>query len=60
MSALILLILMSMLIALGFLGAFCWAVRSGQFDDQVTPAYRLLTDDEIDLTPVKLETTNNE
>ena len=49
MGALIFLIVFSLLIAVGFLTAFCWAVQAGQFDDPVTPAYRLLTEDENDL-----------
>ena len=49
MSALVLLIAFSLAIALGFLAAFLWAVRSGQFDDSVTPSFRLLSDDEEDL-----------
>jgi len=32
-------------VAIGFLGAFAWAVRSGQFDDTTTPAVRVLLDD---------------
>ena len=48
MGALILLVIFSLAIALGFLAAFLWAVRSGQFDDPVTPSFRLLMDDEND------------
>jgi cbb3-type cytochrome oxidase maturation protein len=33
------------LVAGGFLAAFAWAVRSGQFDDTVTPPIRILFDD---------------
>ena len=29
-----------------FLGAFLWAVRSGQYDDDYTPAIRMLFDNE--------------
>jgi cbb3-type cytochrome oxidase maturation protein len=32
-------------IAAGFLAAFVWAVRSGQYDDAHTPAVRILFDD---------------
>ena len=48
MGALILLVIFSLAIAPGFLAAFLWAVRSGQFDDPVTPSFRLLMDDEND------------
>ncbi|MCK4992497.1 MAG: cbb3-type cytochrome oxidase assembly protein CcoS [Bacteroidales bacterium] len=36
-----------MLAALIFLGAFIWAVRDGQFDDNETPPRRILFDDDI-------------
>jgi cbb3-type cytochrome oxidase maturation protein len=44
MSIIILLLGISVLVALGFLGAFLWAGRTGQFDDTVTPAQRILFD----------------
>lgn len=42
MEIVILLILVSLIVALGFLMAFLWAVRSGQYEDTVTPAIRIL------------------
>lgn len=45
MSAIFLLIIFSLIVALGFLVAFLWSVRSGQFDDQETPAHRILFED---------------
>jgi cbb3-type cytochrome oxidase maturation protein len=45
MSVLLILILASLGMALAFLGAFIWAVRSGQFEDTCTPSMRILTDD---------------
>ncbi|RZK55939.1 MAG: cbb3-type cytochrome oxidase assembly protein CcoS [Pedobacter sp.] len=36
----------SLLMALVFLGAFIWSLKSGQHDDVVTPAMRMLFDDE--------------
>ena len=44
MSVVILLIVAGGLVAGGFLGAFAWAVRSGQFDDTATPPLRMLRD----------------
>jgi cbb3-type cytochrome oxidase maturation protein len=41
-----LLIGVSLLAALIFLAAFIWAVRTGQFDDNETPAIRVLFDDD--------------
>ncbi|WP_394341947.1 cbb3-type cytochrome oxidase assembly protein CcoS [Spirosoma pollinicola] len=35
----------SLLMAMGFLGAFLWSMRSGQQDDLYTPAMRMLVDD---------------
>lgn len=45
MSVIVLLIAAGGFVAAGFLGAFVWAVRSGQFDDTCTPAVRMLLDD---------------
>ena len=45
MSALYLLIFVSLVIALGFLIAYLWAVRHGQYDDTSTPALRVLLDE---------------
>ncbi len=45
MSVLILLISISLLVALGFLGSFIWSVRNGQYDDDYTPSVRMLFDD---------------
>lgn len=44
MSALFLLIIASFIVAGGFLVAFIWAVKSGQFDDDYTPSVRILFD----------------
>jgi len=46
MNIFYLLIGVSLLAALIFLGAFIWAVRDGQFEDNDTPARRILFDDE--------------
>ncbi|TAF79675.1 MAG: cbb3-type cytochrome oxidase assembly protein CcoS [Runella slithyformis] len=35
----------SLFMALGFLGAFLWAMRSGQNDDLHTPSIRILIDE---------------
>jgi cbb3-type cytochrome oxidase maturation protein len=45
MSVMVLLIAAGGTVALGFLGAFIWAVRSGQFDDTGTPPVRILVDE---------------
>jgi cbb3-type cytochrome oxidase maturation protein len=33
------------LVAGGFLSAFIWAVRTGQYDDTTTPAIRVILED---------------
>ena len=45
MSVIIILILASLAVALLFLTGFIWAVRSGQYEDTVTPWLRVLADD---------------
>ena len=35
----------SLLVALVFLGAFIWSVKSGQYEDKFTPSVRMLFDD---------------
>jgi cbb3-type cytochrome oxidase maturation protein len=44
MNVIFLLITASTVVALLFLAAFTWAVRSGQFDDDRSPAVRILGD----------------
>ncbi len=44
MSALFVLIGISMLVAGGFLAAFLWSVKKGQYDDDYTPSIRILFD----------------
>jgi cbb3-type cytochrome oxidase maturation protein len=42
MEVMIILVGFSIMVAAGFLGAFFWALRNGQFDDLFTPAIRIL------------------
>ena len=46
MKIIFVLIALSLLVALGFLAAFFWAVRDGQYDDDYTPSVRILFDDD--------------
>ncbi|MFM2225391.1 MAG: hypothetical protein RJA07_1593 [Bacteroidota bacterium] len=48
MSAIFLLIGASILVAGGFLVAFLWSVKNGQYDDDYTPSVRMLFDNEIE------------
>ncbi|HLP76775.1 MAG TPA: cbb3-type cytochrome oxidase assembly protein CcoS [Candidatus Paceibacterota bacterium] len=45
MSVVLILIIVSLTMALLFLGGFIWAVRSGQFEDTLTPSMRVLADE---------------
>lgn len=45
MEVIILLVILALFIAGGFLISFFWATKDGQFDDTYTPAVRILFDD---------------
>lgn len=45
MSVIVVLIGASLLVATGFLIAYLWAVKSGQYDDKYTPSVRILFED---------------
>jgi len=47
MEALFVLIVASVIVAVGFLIAFIWNVKDGQYDDDYTPSVRILFDDEV-------------
>ncbi|MBK8846157.1 MAG: cbb3-type cytochrome oxidase assembly protein CcoS [Bacteroidetes bacterium] len=59
MSVIIILIAISLLVASGFLIAFLWAMKSGQYEDEVTPSIRMLFENE-GTTEKKIETTENQ
>lgn len=46
MIIIILLIGISITVATGFLIAFLWALKSGQYDDTYTPSVRMLFEEE--------------
>ena len=58
MGAIFILIIVSVTIALGFLIAFLWSVKSGQYDDDYTPSVRMLFDDELIKKNKKINNTN--
>jgi cbb3-type cytochrome oxidase maturation protein len=45
MSVIIVLLIASITVAGIFLGAFLWSVKSGQFEDDYSPASRILFED---------------
>jgi cbb3-type cytochrome oxidase maturation protein len=46
MSVLIVLVIISIVVAVVFLFAFIWSVKTGQYDDSYTPSVRILLDEE--------------
>ncbi|MBK7500901.1 MAG: cbb3-type cytochrome oxidase assembly protein CcoS [Ignavibacteriales bacterium] len=46
MSVIVVLIGFSLFVAIGFLVAFLWSVKSGQYSDTYTPSVRMLFEDE--------------
>lgn len=46
MNIVYLLLPIALILALGSIGAFIWASLRGQYDDLVTPAHRMLLEDE--------------
>ncbi|MDZ4757955.1 MAG: cbb3-type cytochrome oxidase assembly protein CcoS [Bacteroidota bacterium] len=53
MSAIFILLGISIVVAASFLIAFLWSVKTGQYDDDYTPSVRILFDD---IPPTKIET----
>ena len=47
MEVIIILVGASLIVAIGFLIAYLWAVKSGQYDDKYTPSIRILFEDKI-------------
>ena len=60
MSVMFVLILASLLVAIGFLAAFLWAVRSGQYEDKYTPSVRMLTDEKAKKSKIKTDKDSRE
>ena len=59
MNIIFLLICVSLTVALLFLGAFLWAVRSGQYEDDYTPSVRMLFDQELTKRNTTIKATSN-
>lgn len=47
MSVIFILIAISLLVATGFLIAFIWSIKNGQYEDDYTPSVRILFDNEL-------------
>jgi cbb3-type cytochrome oxidase maturation protein len=46
MSVILVLVFFSVVLAAGFLAAFFWSVKNGQYDDTYSASVRILFDDE--------------
>jgi len=58
MYAIFVLIIVSLIVAIGFLITFIWAVKNNQYEDDYTPSVRILFDDKVSKT--EKETVNND
>ena len=47
MNVIIILLLVGVLVSALFLGAFIWCIRTSQFEDDFSPAVRILFDDKV-------------
>ena len=60
MNVLYILIVISLAIAVFFLGMFIFSVKKGQYDDDYTPSVRMLFDDELIKTDEEKTSIKNE
>ena len=58
MSVIVLLVIVSIMVAGGFLAAFIWSVKSGQYDDTYSPSVRILFDEAPKSQELKQEETD--
>ena len=47
MGIIYIMLVVSLIIALFFLGSFLWAIKNGQYEDDYTPSVRILFEDEL-------------
>jgi len=57
MSVILVLVAFSIVLAGGFLIAFFWSVRNGQYDDPYSASVRILFEDEKPREPSKTDST---
>lgn len=58
MNVIIILLGASLAVALFFLLAFMWSVKNGQFEDDFSPAHRILFEDKKERSNETTETSN--
>jgi cbb3-type cytochrome oxidase maturation protein len=47
MGIIYIMLVVSLLVALFFLGSFLWAIKTGQYEDDYTPSVRILFEDDL-------------
>ncbi len=47
MGIIYIMLVVSLVVALFFLGSFLWAIKTGQYEDDYTPSVRILFEDEL-------------
>ena len=47
MEIIYIMLIVSLVVALFFLGSFLWAIKTGQYEDDYTPSVRILFEDEL-------------
>lgn len=60
-STILFMVSLALLLSVGFVGSYLWALSRGQFDDLETPAHRMLKEDGVYLknqTNMKIKTKN--
>lgn len=60
MGVMILLLGVSLFVGIIFLVAFIWSVRNGQFDDDFTPAHKILFENPLIETGIQSNHSNKE
>jgi cbb3-type cytochrome oxidase maturation protein len=60
MSVILILLIASISVAAVFLFAFLWGVKSGQFEDDYSPASRILFDDKPSVPNEKIRITKTQ
>jgi cbb3-type cytochrome oxidase maturation protein len=58
MSAIFILVAASLTLAIGFLIAFIWSVKDGQYEDDYTPSVRMLFEEKTNETTEIIKPTN--
>lgn len=59
MSVILILLLASISVAALFLGAFLWSVKTGQYNDEISPPLRMLLETPISPEPPVSQGANN-